>query len=418
MGTCALKRPTQEEQSPNSLEIEDSFVPKVTTPSEPEQLQTTALGGEIVTKYTSRPFETSEHAHTQERGSGKHHMNLSRWLRCSHSVHSHCLQLNDHTLVAFASDGDAQIFYTYDSNRDTFSKFHAASMRPRERYVAAAAYKVLNTIYAVTTVAKGEESQKQLRLLCLDLNTKRWAQVATLSTSERMLGAVMAGHELLLVGHAHCWLYAVTSSQVRLKRAWDMKNLDVDLSWLNSRDVEVNLFFMPNTGRVLMVAHGQTMFTLDVDSSEAEPAVAVPLRLQGKQAFSQLERFGCLLTRGGAHVLLFTESGAIWVVDTRSWNGRQSAVKCPAESQGRNGLFTWMMTNTDNRAVDGFVRQSYAEHGAAGAEMRFLSQDALGIIKSFYGTWFVHLFMRGNGFHWAMGLKPILDGNVWEPNRI
>ena len=146
---------------------------------------------------------------------------------------------------------------------------------------------------------------------------------------------------------------------------------------------------------MLIVVHGQGIFTLSLNGS----MLAVPLRLSGDgHAFLQLERFGCLVTRGGARMLMFTGSGRIWVVDTRTWNGTPSEVTCPAASQGKNGLFTWMMSNVDYRPVNGYVR-SYVR-----------SLDVVDIIKSFCGTSFVHMFARGGGFHWACGLNPILDG--------
>ena len=119
--------------------------------------------------------------------------------------------------------------------------------------------------------------------------------------------------------------------------------------------------------------------------------------------FGNNKKFGCLGTN--AHVLLFTASGGtIWIIDTWTWTGKESQVKCPADSLGNNGLFTWMMANTDERIVDGFARR-----------VRGVPQDVRSLIRAFTSTLSVHMFMRGNGPHWAMKLDQIFDGKPVTP---
>jgi len=372
------------------------------------------LRGDIMFEYNSKPSMTSEHALTQE-AALKKSRSPSQWLRCSHSVNEHKVQLNQHTIVFFGPDGEASMIHAYDSSQDTHTRYHAASMDPKldARFVTAAAHSFLNILYAVISIEK-DDKLKRFYIVSFDFNAKRWEQVATIPSPvwipgacDRIRGALVVADALLIISSDCAWVYDVssTSHEVCFQRLLSWEGGGTSL--LGGSEIDV--FFLPRRSRVLLVAHGLGMFTflwepLRPSTSNIIRLAQVPLWLSGDGLRSPLqappERSGCIVTVDGGHVLLFTESGRIWVVSTRSWCGRASEIKCPIDSRGMNGLYAWKLGNTGTATVNWFVRAYHEQY----------PDDLVRMICSYVGTWFVHLFMRNRGHHWACPLRPILCG--------
>lgn len=336
-------------------------------------------GGKILLRSTIRrtsidqdkhPFDISELFSAQEHGSSMG-VDVSSWQRRSHSLHSHAHQLDEHTIVSFASDFDAATFYVYDSKQTTLRKYEAAGMRDSARYETAAGHCGTKTIYALTSNSDDETDPP--RIISFDLCTMRWKRVAIGGCIVgKILGAVMVLHNLLVLSNKGYWTYSVTSDKLSRLGKCD------DLPFLLSKTTEVNLFYLHNTQEVLLVVHGQGMCTLDLYASAmGNPCNKREVMVMGirRIQMSALAGFGCLVTSDCAHVLMFTRAGRIWVIDTATWKARASRAKCPtgSNSQPAAAMFAWII---------GDARQQ---------------------------TQLVHVFMRGNGYHWAMPLQPILN---------
>merc|ERR1712212_476719 len=135
-------------------------------------------GGKILLKYETRRMSVGEDEHPfdisgqllKQEHCGNMGDDVSSWQRCSHSIHSHAHQLNDHMIVSFRSDCDAALFYVYDSNFNTFRFYEASGMRDSEHYETAAGHSATKTIYVVTSVGPTEPR----RIISFDLKKMCW----------------------------------------------------------------------------------------------------------------------------------------------------------------------------------------------------------------------------------------------------
>jgi len=384
----------QADEELNRSQAQPEINPRIVRPHVPVGKEAQTLtdhahepeGGVILRKYSSvgssHPFDGTLKEPTLAQNCH------SNWNRLPHTIHSHAHQLNDHTIVHFASDRDAAIFYVYDSRQfgfEAYHKYEAVGMHDCERYETAAGHSATNTIYAVTSVGKYEP----MRIIRFDLDAMRWEVVATRGIFVgHILGAVMVEDNVFILSDLFYWTYSVTSGKVT--RLGACGQLIFDLSTCP----EVNLFYLRNAGKVLLVVHGQGMCTIDVNVQSGRMGEARHV-YHPKPNRTFPTGFGCVVTNDCAHVLMFLGC-RIFVIDTTKWRRTTSKAEYPADFKGGAAMFTWIMKSTYNRIVDGYAHR--------------LSDDVRRLIKAYVShATRVHLFMRGNGHHWARKLQSILN---------
>ena len=357
--------------------------------------------------YTSKPYTSSEHHRTKQQNDA----DASIWIKCSHSIYSNPITISDNVIVVFPEGRDISLYYTYDSNTDTFCKWAAQHLSTKERLLAASMDRLNNVLYIITASSKSPTAKlMNSDIIKFDFNLMKWHRIynhknpGSVSTNfggelcKNVLGSVIIDRQLYILCNGGHFIWNMDNNTFAEQVMWNLFSDNI----INMEDVNV---FYRKSSNELWIKNVSDLYKYDVCSNIMSQVV---LTKENFSSFGALKEFGCLMTCNERYLVILGDShDAIYVIDMITCKTRASKVKCP--KNGKTGFYACLMGNDDTMSIatEGYIRQCWNSQEFIG--IRCPSLDVINMIKSFYGTWYIHLFARNGGYHWAMRPGPILD---------